>query len=748
MQGGGDLRAMQGGGELNRMQGGGDHPVGMQSGESFAGYGAGAAVDPTLAAAGLMLGVRGAVAANGTPNYAGAAAAYGSVPYPQSGESASGQAATAANLFLWGAAAPASMRLTALELQALATAGGWLQTTAINDDGTPAQLNIIDRRAAKWPNGRWTNRNHPNVDLGVGVSTGHDPGHGTWLSDTTSAISTVASDIGDVASALGSDGVAFAKMAVQIAGNDLDAILQVMEWILDFMGDLVALIDPTGTSASRQAALDRMNPTNPNGAIYALLTQDKYKKGLELLILLPILPAVILFDAVDRPLLSHISPQFADLFSPAHMTDTFINVLGAIVEGAATGQNLFQLVQGIVEQILNSVGVQVSPACVVKIAYMCITGPFFPPMPAIALAIAHDPVFQKSADNLLGTGSTIEKILPVAISCFDASDPSTWLTCFEGLLNLVFPGIIQGLASVGVDATSLRVLVQAIWESGGDFEVVLNEVQFPGITEAVMGLGFFGVGWVANAVNSVTHAFNGFAGYGSVDFRAAEDFFGRVVVPWLPADLAQEVTSAFDVFNFALAFLAEGGTDVSINLSAIPAGWPLYLLKQFNAAKWDTEVAVGSIIADQFDPSPGVPKMFSVHVTKQLGHAVFTPALSALFDKIKTDFPRLAYQLTALENLLGLQQPVAITAPAQKMTIGSTIGAQHATVGGGGPRIIAQPSSGQPQSIAPVNSSSKPTSWGAVVASALAGGAVAGGPGAVAGAIAGWALPKLKPSST
>lgn len=645
------------------------------------------------------------------------------------------------SLFVWHAAAQAGKFVT------VSSNGGYVDPNA----------GSIDTNGIVYANGQtW--------GYAVGITDAPKHGVSAVIQDVEAvgtavgtAVSAAASFVENLPSELAGGVVALAGLivsAVEAMGADLGALVQLGEWFIDFLGDLLGVLDPTVSASARSAALSRLSPTHQGSALYRLFTDPTYEKGLALACLIVALPAVLFFDGVARPLLNHISPRFADLLSPTHLADTVIAMVGGLLEGLAQHRPVFEIVKDLVEGYLASLAITVSPAAVVKIAYACITGPFLPPLPAIAAIIAADPVFQKSADQTLGTGDTIQHLLPVAMACFDAADAASWLTCFEGILSDLFPGIISGLASMGVSAHDLRVLVQAVWESGGDFDLVLNEAHFPGIHDAVMGLGFYGVGWVAHAVNGVTHAFNGYGAYSAVNFAAAEDFFLTVVLPVLDNARRAQVQAAYDIFNFALEFLAEGGqVSTDLGFDRLPGGWPLYLLRTFNESHWDVEVAFGRIVADEFDPAS--PHFFASNVHKVLGQPVFTPALQGLWGKVRADFPRSAYQLAALEVALGLHQspelPKSTQVASTSRTGVSTSGTLHISTSNAGLTLLPVGAGGQ--SVTGKAPAAKPEAkpatglnWAALLGTAATGYLVAKTPGALAGAAAGLLFPGKIPA--
>ena len=703
-----------------------------------------------LDAAGAALGIQNGHAVWGTKPI-----------WTAQGDTSSGNASTAHNLFLWqlfapGQADPASniMQLTDLELAAIANASGWVKLAS------GGVIQLTDRRWAKTYNNGWLDRNPEAAGTNNPspvIAAASDPGHSTWLS-------TAVSDVEGVAEAALPEIAKVILQIIQTIEADADAVLKLIEFFFSILGDILALIDPTGTTASRNAAKARLNPLKRGTATYNFITSADSNTELDIVLAMLIILAMI-------------GGAFV-LTNPIEQKQALKQALRDLVTNVAAGKPAFEVVYVIVMDLVDTLlGIPIGPATAMKLTYTIISGLPVPPIATCVDIIAADPIAQQYIGKSLHLPSTFtNKVVPVAMSCLNASDSAQWFNCLTGVVEAVFPGIITGLRKYSINLNDLRNIIQSAWETGGDLNLMLRSnissatqkfgaVDLSSLTpvqSSIISVGFFGTDLIA----------------AKIGVQNAGGFFINTFAPLMGKDTQKYIQDAYDVFRFIEQVIIEAGfASTRISPTIAPAGFVLYAIERFHTAKWDTEIAISQMIADEFDPNPLATRLFSTTLKRSPnGQILVSPAFKGLFTKLLLDFPRLNYQVEALAHKLG------IPANAGLFGVRSDVDAAQAAYSmriPGAPTHVTQsvtapsavPSSGAPvhQSSAPVHQSSAPApsssapaasgsgaspsalavpmpatgpSWGAIAATAGAGFVVGGPAGALLGAGIGLIFPK------
>lgn len=671
---------------------------------------------------------------------------------------ASGTPSTSYQIIAWGDSSPTNMHFSDADLAALLQAGGWARTSA------NAVINLWDTRYTKMAaDGHWRNRNDPSTDLGFVIATSSDPSHtivGSVTSDLGSAFSDVETFISGIGEAIWN--------IIETIGADATAVFKLAGFILQILKDMLPLFDPTGTSASRQAAINALNPFRSGSEVYNFITSPDSDAEFKMLFW------IVLLAPVGLSLLPLMI--VAEQFNPfeAETVSSLVQAFRDLVTGVAAGTPAYQVGYKIVMDLVDALlGVPIGPATAMKLVYTILSGLPVPPIMACIDIVAADPLAQQFIGKSINLPTPfVDKVMPAAMSCLNASDASQWLNCLEGVIEAIFPKLVTKLQQYAIDLNDLRTVVQSAWETGGDLNLMLASniaasVQKFGavpaslanvtpVQGAFIGIGFFGTDFVASKIG----------------VQNASGFFINTLAPLLGKDIQTYVQDAYDVFRFIEQVLIEAGqASVKLSFSSTPTGFVLYALERFHKAQWDVEIAMSQMIADEFDPSPTATRLFSSSIRRSPnGQILVSPAFKALFTKLVIDFPRLGYQVQLLAAKLGItsgaslfgvqadidsaqaaysnkipaspkavtQGPVAVAAPASGTPqTGTTIVAQQpgttpAQEGGGTTPAVELASSTSPA----------PVSWGAV-ASAAAAGFVIGGPvGAAVGAGAGLLIPK------
>ncbi len=175
----------------------------------------------------------------------------------------------------------------------------------------------------------------------------------------------------------------------------------------------------------------------------------------------------------------------------------------------------------------------------------------------------------------------------------------------------------------------------------GNPQTLSNSTEFTAVQEAAIGIGFFGVDYIADKIK----------------IPNPEGFFIESLAQIFPPDVQKEVQMAYDVFRFAEQMIIENGyAHLQLTHTQKPIGYVLYLLESFHESKWDVENTVSRMIADEFDPNPSVFKFFSI-MTRP---GTVTPAFKALITQLALDFPRLKFMLDMLLAKLQISESAAI----------------------------------------------------------------------------------------
>lgn len=608
--------------------------------------------------------------------------------------------------------------------------------------------------------------------VGTALSAAENAVESAW-SDLETAVSDVEGFISSLPSEVISvwkDILTILSKLVTEFGVELDGLEQLGQFVLSISGNLISVLDPGITGTTRQAALDHLNPFKEGSAVYQFITSPNYAVPRRLLAIIIAAPFCAIFGyAIFDVLLSTVSPQLAQFLSPANSIDVIISAISTIVTGIAKQQNVFTVIENTVNALLTYVGITCSPACLVKITYKVLLGLPIPPVADIIVTLLNDPVAQKSLATLLDI-SKLTTILPVAMACFDAADSGSWLSCFQSLIEAIFPNVIAGLQKFSIDINDIRVLIDGIWQTGGDFTLMLQSkvlnaasasssfgdinqvVQFVKTTEltpiqaAIISIGFFGVDFVANVL---------LKSGGNINASTADNFFETLIVPALPDDVQQDVQISLDVFHLLEQILLDHNSiSARINFKTVPVGYALYLLESFHDAKWDVQLALQGILLDELSGSS--QKFFTDNLAKlSTGAIQVTSTLKSLFSKLLADFPKLKFLLDGLAQKLGLKSATDlfyVDSASENASIQAAGGTAqvHSVVSLPQQARSAPPPNSSSQSVPNSSSQSKATSqpsakinWAAVGAGAGTGALIGGGvPGVLVGAAAALLLKK------
>lgn len=606
-----------------------------------------------------------------------------------------------------------------------------------------------DPNAYRHDDGTWGPRNNPSINVGYAIGL-HDVVHhgiaGAWqdvesaisgalgavgsaLSAVESVVNSVVTDAESVVTTLGSDVVSVVGNIISSFPNDVDALIGLAKFILQIAGDLLAVVDPTGTTASRSAALQRLNPFKVGSTVYNFITLQSYDASFRMLFWIIILGPLIL--AVFPLLLAQANPL------TQQSIEAIISAFRAVVTGVASGRNVFATVEAVVADVISALlGVPVGPATSLKITYLVLAGLPIPPILAILDVVLADPIAQQFIGRTLNLpNSFVDKWMPIAASCLNVADGGSWLTCLEGVIDGLFPALVSTLQKFSIDLNDLRTIVQSAWETGGDINlmlrhnVVANKVQFSGdlsslspVTVSFISIGFFGIGFLASKIG----------------IQNADGFFINTFCPLLPSDVRAEVQSSYDVFRFLEQLVIEGGkSEEQLQPSHIEDNLPsdvLYLIESFHSNKWDVESTMTSIIADELDPSTASFRFFSslLPVDPHTGKFEVSATFIALTTKLLTDYPKLTYQIKALLDHLEIDPSQAVSSSSHVAAVASAISNKIPSTPQGVVQIPAGLIGGSTSSAASSNLNLE-----AVGAGALTGAFIGGPVGALVGAATG-----------
>ena len=485
---------------------------------------------------------------------------------------------------------------------------------------------------------------------------------------------------------------------LKAGGTNGQAILALGTWINQIAIDFLPAILLTSSGAQRTAAANQIDPLSKTSDVYKLITAKRKSEGgtgdtenlanaFDLLCAISFAPMAVALSSVTRTP----GPMVALAGHPngySRWIKDALNIMVTVPPGNPRTKALIGLAQDFVELV---VGVRVGPAAGLEIATLILTNLPQPPYTKIVETLLGDPVAQK---NLTSKGIPVvitSRILPVAVGCLQADNAEAWLKCAEGLVDVIFPRLISDLRDkFGVDPNSLRIIVSAVWRTGGDLSVLLDEGKFPGIQDALVGAGFMAIRHVANAI-------------GYADPRTFIDkVLGPLIKQTVPALFDKLITAAdFSVLLFAcfdenaarqlsqaagLAGVDGLGAGLGADTTTGPKNplpQPVQLaINELAKAHWDVEQAcINMLVTEVVLPAEQRVQVSVISLMRTIPTDVtspFKPPALLLLALVAQKFPRVREMLVRL-GILTPAQLVALGAPPLGALFGGRIAAAGAT---------------------------------------------------------------------
>jgi hypothetical protein len=647
----------------------------------------------------------------------------------------SGKPPTFCQIVAWGSSAPQGLRFTTAELRAVLhnshNKAGW---AAMSDGGI---INLLDPRYAKGTDGRWGNRNHPEVPSAQVVGDADEPPH--------TVVAKAASSVGDALDAIGNFiGNAAVELwhILETLGDYAAAFIELLGWLLGLVPEVV---NPGNLFRD-------LNPLAPGSKAYDLVNNPAHTRMVNLL-------TIVLFGPLALGM-AIFAPQaamqaFVEGPGGANGMTKFLRDLISALNASSAADKTKKSVQAFEDLLVFLTGgIEISIPGLLQIGLLLLTNIPLPPVGSILMVIAADPVAQDSLKQKGLPAGLFTDVIPITEACFRANSAEQYLTCAQKAIEEFFPGFIQTMQQkFFVSLSDLRVVVAALWASNGDMARMLDTSKFPGVHDALVGIGV--VALVEVAKNLQTPADNFITGLKGV----------------LPDDLLSVLVTGeqflFHVTNAADATVRkQTGLHGLAGLNALTDSTSLpnlsrRALYQLQRARWDVKRAVLAMRLDEYtndawpvnEGGDGITKISDVALFRRLRVDINDPSKglmpegqSLLDFLIKTFGDPIAHLFA---DVLG--GPAAV--PAAVTAAKSSAVATPAQLVRQTPRVTKQglealgkkgkegsPGLAPPSAASQIKTSKTP----AVVASAIAAGGagflIGGPPGAVVGLLLGGAI--------